>query len=277
MDACCFLPFRPPSRSHNHPCTPAEGAAHKLEMPETARAGAEEEEVKPPPAPADEEEAKSARGLALARLNRRGLLANLILVVGYAIALWFQVYEYNGEDRQTIAIAVYFVAFVLLILSATLELSIDVCSVRTVGHGRYHAGSVRWNTVISGLFISAGILDIVAFVFWLERRLDVEITILLVSSYVLLVMAVLVFYFQINDIKPQALMLQGILSDTIDLIANLLVLAASVVGVVLRHVQHSQKEEFDDTTDNMELGTVPVWLVSAVLYVVTDAIRVQQE
>ena len=92
-------------------------------------------------------------------LNRRSFIANFILLLGYTFGLWFQVYEFQGRDRTTIAITVYFVAFVLLILSGLLELSVDIFSTRSVGHGRYHSTSYRWNRFISLLFISAGILD----------------------------------------------------------------------------------------------------------------------
>ena len=204
LDACCFLPFRPPSRSHNHPCTPAEGAAHKLEMPETARAGAEEEEVKPPPAPADEEEAKSARGLALARLNRRGLLANLLLVVGYALALWFQVYEYNGEDRQTIAIAVG--GLRVCTINTRRRRAVDRRVQRPNGGARPdHAGNC--GTLLSRDCSSprAYWTSSPLFFGWSDAgRRNHNLRVVVRA----LVMAVLVFYFQINDIKPPALMLQ---------------------------------------------------------------------
>ena len=72
----------------------------------------------------------------ISRLNRRSFVANFLLVLGYSFGLWFQVYEFIGRDRETIAITVYFIAFILLILSGVLELSVDVFSVRTVGHGR---------------------------------------------------------------------------------------------------------------------------------------------
>ena len=72
----------------------------------------------------------------ISRLNRRSFVANFLLVLGYSFGLWFQVCEFTGRDREAIAITVYFIAFTLLILSGVLELSVDVFSVRTVGHGR---------------------------------------------------------------------------------------------------------------------------------------------
>lgn len=205
--------------------------------------------------------------------NRAGLVANTFLLLGYTFALWFQVYDFTDRSWENIAIAVYFVAFALLILSAFIELGIDCFSVRTTGHGRYHGDSARWNRFVSVLFIAAGILDMVAFVFWMERDNDTENMVLLISSYVLLVMAILALYFQVQDVREQSWP-GTITSDRIDLAANGIVFILSVVGVVLRHMQTSTKD-FDDADDRLEMATVPIWLFTAVMYVTTDVIRVK--
>ena len=126
----------------------------------------------------------------------------------------------------------------------------DVFSVRMVGHGRYHGDSARWNRVISCLFISAG----VAFVYWMRRESEVENTVLLIGAYVLLIMAVLAFYFQIEELKQS--WLEAMISDKIDLMANCLVFVITVVGVVFRHMDHSQRD-FGEVTNEMELAMVP--------------------
>ena len=210
--------------------------------------------------------------LAISRSNRAGLIANIILMLGYAFTVWFQAYEFAGRDRETVAIVVYFLGFALLVLSGCIELSVDVFSVRVVGHGRYHSESARWNISISYLFICAGVLDIVAFVYWMRREKDIEITVLLVSSYVLFTMATLVLYFQVMDVKQQSWPGTN-KPDRIDLMANILFFATTVLGVVLRHMEHSQREEFGEATNRMELAMMPMLFFSSVLYVITDAMR----
>ena len=206
-------------------------------------------------------------------LNRRSFIANSLLLLGYTFGLWFQVYEFQGRDRTTIAITVYFVAFVLLILSGLLELSVDIFSTRTVGHGRYHSTSERWNRFISFLFISAGILDIIAFVYWMQREPVTERQVLLVSAYILFVMAVIVMFFQIIEVKKDTW--SGTLqSDKVDLVANGIVFVVTILGVVLRHTELSSND-YGDATDRLELATVPIWLFSSMLYTFTDLLRLQ--
>lgn len=209
--------------------------------------------------------------LALSRASRAGLLANITLLLGYIFGLWFTIYEFNDRDRETVAIVVYFLAFALLVISGIIELSVDVFSQRTVGHGRYHSDSARWNRVISILFISAGILDIVAFVYWMRWEPDVENVVLSVSSYLLLVMSILALYFHIKDLQSES-WAEAIISDKIDLMANVLVFVITVVGVVLGHMENSDID-YGNATDQMELALVSLWLFSSVLYVTTDVIR----
>ena len=151
----------------------------------------------------------------------------------------------------------------------------DVFSIRTVGHGRYHSDSARWNSVVSALFITAGILDIIAIVYWMRREMEVEDVVLLVSSYVLLAMASLVLLFQVQEIK-QSTWEGKRKSDRIDLFANGIVLIITVVGVVLRHMEHS-RNDYGEATNRMELALVPIWLFTSMLYVSTDMIRLNTE
>lgn len=75
-----------------------------------------------------------------------------------------------------------------------------IYSIRLVKHGRYHSGSVAWNRLISFLFISSGTMDIVAFIYWLNREPNIEDVVLLASSYVMWIMAILALYFQAMEI-----------------------------------------------------------------------------
>mmetsp|Transcript_2744 Transcript_2744/g.6255 ORF Transcript_2744/g.6255 Transcript_2744/m.6255 type:complete len:269 (-) Transcript_2744:434-1240(-) len=244
----------------------AQGCDHGQEEPEADVKAAEERAA---------DELKSSRETAASRSDLVAMLvANVILVLGYALAVWFQALEFDGRARETVAVAVYFPAFALLLLSGVIELSVDVFSVRVVGHGRYHSSSARWNRVVSILFIAAGVLDIVAFVYWLRRDFDVEDVVLLISSYVLLAMAILVLGLQVQEIGRQSWK-ESITSDRIDFVANVLVFVLSVTGVVLRHMQHSPKEAFEERSDRLEMATVPLWLVSSLMYVTADVIRVK--
>jgi len=70
--------------------------------------------------------------------------------------------------------------------------------------------------------------------------------------------------------------MEGVItSDRIDFMANVLVFVLSVTGVVLRHMQHSPKEAFEERSDRLEMATVPLWLVSSLMYVTADVIRVK--
>ena len=127
--------------------------------------------------------------------------------------------------------------------------------------------------MISFLFVTAGALDIVAFVYWLQRQKEVEIRTLLLSSYILLVMAIVVLYFQIMETK-EVLWARTILSDKIDLAANGLIFIVTVMGVVLRHMELSPND-YGETTNRLELSTLPLWLFSSMMYASTDVLRLQ--
>jgi len=248
------------------------GTEEKIETVVYDHHDEKDEAPKGPSSPAQTDEAAllDSRSISVIRSNRAGLAANIILLIGFTFALWFGIYEFNGRDRETIAIVVYFLAFAFLIISGLVELSVDVFSVRTTGHGRYHSDSAVWNSFISCLFVLAGMLDIVAFVYWMRRDPDTEVQVLLVSSYVLLTMAILALYFQLRETKEQQW--QIITSDKIDLVSNGLVFIISVAGVVLRHMQYPGND-FGDVTDELELALMPIFLFSSILYVTTDVMR----
>ena len=127
--------------------------------------------------------------------------------------------------------------------------------------------------MISFLFVTAGALDIVAFVYWLQRQKKVEIRTLLLSSYILLVMAIVVLYFQIMETKKVS-WTRTILSDKIDLAANGLIFIVTVMGVVLRQMELSPND-YGETTNRLELSTLPLWLFSSMMYASTDVLRLQ--
>ena len=205
------------------------------------------------------------------RINRLALLANAVLLLGYSFNLWFQYYEYNRRDREIVAIVVYFIAFALLILSGIMELCVDAFSVRTVGHGRYHAHSASWNGVVSIAFVSAGLLDVVSFIFWMEKMKGEENAVLLISAYVLFVTATLALTFSVLETKN--ISWSGTMKpDRIDLMANGLFFVTAVIGIVLRHVQFAQAG-FEEATNDMELIIVPLFLFCSILYMTADGHR----
>ena len=201
------------------------------------------------------------------RIHRRSFVANLILLLGCILGVWFQIYEFNSRDRERIAITVYFLAFSLLVISGIVELSVDLFSIRTVGHGRYHSGSSFWNRVISVLFITMGITDIMAFCYWMIKDFRTENILQICSGYVLLIMSILVLFFQMKESI-------GSTPDRIDLFANWLVYVDAILNVVLRHVELSVKF-LDDETNRIELAVVILLLITAVLYVSADVIRIK--
>eukprot|EP00577_Skeletonema_sp_RCC1716_P023161 CAMPEP_0113393474 /NCGR_PEP_ID=MMETSP0013_2-20120614/11900_1 /TAXON_ID=2843 ORGANISM="Skeletonema costatum, Strain 1716" /NCGR_SAMPLE_ID=MMETSP0013_2 /ASSEMBLY_ACC=CAM_ASM_000158 /LENGTH=138 /DNA_ID=CAMNT_0000277061 /DNA_START=418 /DNA_END=834 /DNA_ORIENTATION=+ /assembly_acc=CAM_ASM_000158 len=112
-----------------------------------------------------------------------------------------------------------------------------------------------------------GITDIVAFCYWIQRDLRTENILQICSGYVLLIMSILVFYFQMKesiDITP----------DRIDLLANWLVYVDAILNVVLRHVELSVNF-LDDETNRIELAVLILLLITAVLYVSADVIRIK--
>jgi len=62
--------------------------------------------------------------------------------------------------------------------------------------------------------------------------------------------------------------------DRIDLLANLLVFVDALLNIVLRHLELSVNY-LDDATNRMELAVVVLLLITAVLYVSADVIRIK--
>ena len=141
---------------------------------------------------------------------------------------------------------------------------IYLCSVRTVGHGRYHSNSPTWNRIVSVLAME--ILDIVGFCYWLMREFDIENKVLLCSAYILFVMAALCLFFQMKEGVDDT-------SDMIDAMSNSLVLIGAVLFIVLLHLDVSAKKDYEDVPDRMEFAMMIIFLVSAVLYVIADSLR----
>ena len=215
-------------------------------------------------------------------IDRAAFSANIILLFGYTFGLWFQIYEFTERAREPIAIFVYFLGFVLIVISGIIEFLIDVCSVRTVGHGRYHSGSTIWNRIISILFIAMGILDIVGFAYWIKREFETEKKVLLCSSYLLLVMAALSLFFQIKEeYKGEGTdfidFIPNGLAFTMDLTSNGFVFIGAVWYVVFLHLEVSDaqkdQKDFGDIPSKMELDMMILFFVSAMLYVIADWLR----
>lgn len=200
------------------------------------------------------------------KLHRRSFIANLLLLIGYVFGLWFQMYQLKSRDRELIAITVYFVGFALLVISGIVELSVDIFSIRTVEHGRYHSNSPLWNRVISVLFITMAILDIFAFCYWILKDFHTEDVLLLCSGYFLLVMSILVLFFQVKETIDDT-------PDRIDLVANGLIFFDALLNIMLRHLELSS--DFDNACKRMELAVVIFFLATAVMYVSADVIRIQ--
>jgi hypothetical protein len=112
-----------------------------------------------------------------------------------------------------------------------------------------------------------GITDIVAFCYWIQKDFRTENILQICSGYVLLIMSILVFYFQMKESVDNT-------PDRIDLLANWLVYVDAILNVVLRHVELSVKF-LDDETNRIELAVVILLLITAVLYVSADIIRIK--
>mmetsp|Transcript_7182 Transcript_7182/g.11147 ORF Transcript_7182/g.11147 Transcript_7182/m.11147 type:complete len:141 (-) Transcript_7182:197-619(-) len=112
-----------------------------------------------------------------------------------------------------------------------------------------------------------GITDIMAFCYWMIKDFRTENIMQICSGYVLLIMSILVLFFQMKESIDST-------PDRIDLFANWLVYADAILNVVLRHLELSVNF-LDDETNRMELAVVILLLITAVLYVSADIIRIK--
>ncbi|EJK61491.1 hypothetical protein THAOC_18015 [Thalassiosira oceanica] len=201
----------------------AQGCDHGQEEPEADVKAAEERAA---------DELKSSRETAASRSDLVAMLvANVILVLGYALAVWFQALDYRtvggcfqrpGGGTRTISQQ-----------QRQVEQSCfdTVHSCGSFGHCRLR------------LLVEEG----------LRRGRCGPVDILLRSA-------------SDGDTGPgpsgpgdrEAVMEGVITSDRIDFVANVLVFVLSVTGVVLRHMQHSPKEAFEERSDRLEMATVPL-------------------
>ena len=85
--------------------------------------------------------------------------------------------------------------------------------------------------------------------------------------------SIVVLYFQIMETKKVS-WTRTILSDKIDLAANGLIFIVTVMGVVLRQMELSPND-YGETTNRLELSTLPLWLFSSMMYASTDVLRLQ--
>jgi hypothetical protein len=114
-----------------------------------------------------------------------------------------------------------------------------------------------------------GLMDIVAFCFWMQLDFDTEDVVLICSGYLLLIMTILVLVFQIKD------SIDGT-PDRIDLVANGLMFVFAILNVVQKHFAHYRSTTYsvDMMTERMELAVVILFLITAVMYVSADLIRI---
>ena len=113
---------------------------------------------------------------------------------------------------------------------------------------------------ISLLFILTGILYIIAPLTLMKEM------VVLVSDYILLVMAVL--------IMPLHSWRETTMPDKIDFTANGLVLIVAILGVVLGHKELSSYDDGEAITRiGLALIPPPIWILSSLMYCVADVQR----
>ena len=99
------------------------------------------------------------------------------------------------------------------------------------------------------------------------RDFDTEDVLLLCLGYFLLVMSILVLFFQVKETIDNT-------PDKIDLVANGLVFVVALLNIALRHLELF-RYDCDDACNRMELAVVISFLITAVLYVSADATRIK--
>ena len=216
---------------------------------------------KPPPSIEEEEESNLVHFL--------GLVANLILVLGFASYQSFAVLEFDGRDRGTPANATYVTAFTCFFTSAMIELVIDVVLKRTFAHGRY-TNKKGWNVVISTLFIVGTTLDITAFFLWNQRKFTQEHRVLYAAGHFWLVTAILVLWAEGSRMIAQ---MKKCGSDGLDGVGNLLFLVGALMDCIVRYMDIPGTPRTERPLAKLEFSSSPIWLASAVFYVIADLLR----
>jgi hypothetical protein len=222
-----------------------------------------------------------------------GFVSNIILLLGLICNVIFSCYEVTGQDREPIAIIIYFVAFTLLLISAMIELYVDVWFTRVgIKHGRYYSMHTKWDIIISILFIIGLSVDIIAFIFWRDFQLEIEKNLLFVSAYTLLIMTIIVMYFVIiselqccnkgnvttpplgdnnnNNTNTNTNNNNNNISNKLDAVANTIFSFGVILNIIVRHFEKDPSID-EGVSKTTELFLSIIWCISGLLYVGADA------
>jgi hypothetical protein len=236
------------------------------------------EDVPVVPKNKNEEEALLLFGVArrVRSLLVTGLIANILYLVGSAMFVAVASRELMLEcdaRSDTATNAVYVIGFVAFMISALLEFYVDIALVRTIAHGRYSTKRF-WNLVISALFSTGTVIDLVAFIFWGRGRggpdgnsfQTEEENSLWVSTSVWLLTSLTVLAAFFPDL-PRTL------DEGMDGVGNLLFLVGTVLAFSARFFEDPNHWCFSKTEIQLDLAAAAVWLVNAAFYVSADIIR----
>ena len=200
-----------------------------------------------------------------------GLISNVVYMVGAACFVFFAVLELNGRERDNAALVSYTIAFVLFLFTGLMELFIDIIQdERAVRHGRYGFRK-SINLAVSFLFMVGTMLDTAAFFLWIDRLFVTEHRLLYASSHVWLVTAIVALIGKVPLVNSADAM------DMLDDAGNLLFFAGCVIDCVVRYTD-TNFESGSPTRPvaKLEFSSSPIWLVSAICYIVADSIRVHK-
>lgn len=206
----------------------------------------------------------------LARLLKAGLAANLLLLVGGAMFVFFYIRERTVEwlTRDVLGDVLYVIGSSTFFLSGAVEFVIDIRWTRKFGHGRYTTNTT-FNLVISILFMLGVILDLVAFVFWRQgsEGLRKEHLTQWVSSHLWLLTAILVLCTN----RPQYVPFQ----NRMDTVANIFFLFEAVLVCCARYVSEVGDTSKNEAEIGLELGAAVLWVGNALFYIVADFVRLR--
>lgn len=214
-----------------------------------------------------------ARRKSLRRLLRANFVANSLLFLGGAFFVVFAAREIiTFCRRDPAADVIYSLVFIFFFASGLTQMIIDVFWTRTVAVGRYSTNRT-FNLLITSLFLSGTICDLVGFTFWrqgidgvpAERRCQ------WVGHHFWLLSSIIVVFSNYRRFED--------LEDKLDAIGNFCFFMEAVLNVCARYFTDIYPEDGDalDWTEvRLELAAAVFWTLNSFFYLLADVSRLRE-
>lgn len=211
----------------------------------------------------------------LMRVLLSGTVSNLFLLVGGIFFLAFSIREILTQSAMdAVADALYLVATIGFVGSGSIELAIDLIGCRTIRTGRY-TSKRRWNIIITVLFLSGVIIDLIAFTFWRTGTMDIPIerTLQWGSSHLWLVASVISLTLMFIEAGGWSGAVETT-PDRFDVAGNFFFFAEAVANCVARYITDPNGPMVDYMEFNFEVCASILWILNAMCFLCGDSIRV---